>query len=579
MALEPARITDFAIAGTLGSGATARVFEATHIASGRPVAIKVLEPGAQVPELRERFAREALLLSNIKSRHIGQILGFGFERGQPFLVLERLRGETLDAKLRRDGPVRPPSSLDWIEQLLVGVRDVHAANVVHRDLKPANIFLLAEAGREIVKVIDFGIARLNDITQGGHGLTSPNHLLGSMGYMAPEAFRSARAVGFGTDLYAVGVVVFRMVSGHLPFVSRSLEALIRMKTERDAPLLSTIEGAPQFEELDWFVARALAREPQSRFQTAREMLEAWAKVRVAMTSPRPRPRPVGDYDVEDLVTNVDGRAKGTSAKPTGEPPTTHRQQIPTETDSATDTEIPVISYPEDVGDDGTTARRDAGPVIREHQARLAAGAKAMSGVIPRMPRDEDEAREMTLASEGVERSELETSDIELVIDDEPLSMAPNSGHTVVQAFSFQGEIPSVIAEDSADDVDTKVNNTKASEQAVPTPPPATKRPAPSTLRTASLTSPRSTAPRGAERKKVVKASSTEVAPKTIASPFGDEGHPPVPSTQRGRGSMYPPTTPEITPEPPPPATTAGVDLGELVKAALERQRALKKKRG
>src|SRR5690242_13894493 len=106
MALEPAKLSDFTLASTLGSGTTAKVYDAVHAASGRPVAIKLLDqPGAATSEMRERLAREALLLAGVESRHVGKILGFGFDKGQPFLVLERLTGETLDAKLRRDGPV------------------------------------------------------------------------------------------------------------------------------------------------------------------------------------------------------------------------------------------------------------------------------------------------------------------------------------------------------------------------------------------------------------------------------------------------------------------------------------------
>src|SRR5579862_7870927 len=98
MALERAKLADFQIAASIGSGTTARVYEAVHTATGRPVAIKMLEPSQAGVEMRERFAREALILAGLESRHVGKILGFGFEKGQPFLVLERLHGETLDAK-------------------------------------------------------------------------------------------------------------------------------------------------------------------------------------------------------------------------------------------------------------------------------------------------------------------------------------------------------------------------------------------------------------------------------------------------------------------------------------------------
>ncbi len=294
VSLEPSRLADFRLAGALGAGATAKVFDAVHIATGRPVAIKMLEPSARGSELRERFAREALFLANVTSQHVSRILGYGFDQGQPFLVLERLVGETLDAKLRRDGPVPPTLAYSWIEQLLAGVRDIHAANVIHRDLKPANIFIQREGSREIVKVIDFGVARLLEAADdGSQGLTSASHLLGSVGYMAPEQFAQASKVTPAADLYAVGVVIFRMITGQLPFVSKQIEAVIRMKREKDPPPLSTMPGAPSRAQLDWFVGKCLSRDLTQRFQSSREALDFWVRI-----------RPTFELE-EDLTTNVD----------------------------------------------------------------------------------------------------------------------------------------------------------------------------------------------------------------------------------------------------------------------------------
>jgi serine/threonine-protein kinase len=276
MALEPAKLSDFKLAGSLGSGATARVYEATQVVTGRPVAIKMMEDSGSTPEMRERFAREAILLSGVQSRHVSKILGFGFEKGQPFLVLERLAGETLDAKLRRDGPPQPKVAVKWIEQLIVGIRDCHDAKIIHRDIKPSNIFLHRDAVGEMVKVIDFGVARLRELTEDGSGaLTSANHLIGSMGYMAPEQFTNAKGVHFTADLYAIGVVIFRTLTGRLPFVSRNLHAVIRMKSEQVVPAISSMPGMPQNPLLDWFVQKATHREPNSRFKNAREMLDQW----------------------------------------------------------------------------------------------------------------------------------------------------------------------------------------------------------------------------------------------------------------------------------------------------------------
>ena len=281
--LQPAKLADFKLAGALGSGTTAKVYDAVHNTTGRSVAIKILEPSQSGSEMRERFAREAILLAGVASKHVGNIVGFGFERGQPFLVLERLNGETLDAKLRRDGAVPPTIAMRWIEQLLIGVRDCHDQQIIHRDIKPSNIFIHREQGfEETVKLIDFGVARLREITGDTGGLTSTNHLIGSMGYMAPEQFRNAKTVGFTADLYAIGVVIFRTLTGRLPFVSRSLEAVIRMKAEQLAPPVSSMPGMPRNVLLDWFVTKTMARDPAERFQSAREMLEHWWNVMASL---------------------------------------------------------------------------------------------------------------------------------------------------------------------------------------------------------------------------------------------------------------------------------------------------------
>ena len=138
VALEPLHLADFELGEPLGSGATSRVFAATHRSTNRQVAIKMLEPSHRnSSELRTRMQREAIMLSGVESPHVGRILGFGYEEEQPFLCLERLHGETLGDLLKRDGRIPIDQLVTAIEQLLVGVRDCHAAGVIHRDIKPA----------------------------------------------------------------------------------------------------------------------------------------------------------------------------------------------------------------------------------------------------------------------------------------------------------------------------------------------------------------------------------------------------------------------------------------------------------
>ena len=298
----------------IGSGSTAQVFDATHIASGGQVAIKILEAGARSSaELKERLAREAVMLADVTSRHVGRILGFGYEQDQPFLVLERLHGETLDDLMKREGAPTTAQLLAWVEQLLIGIRDCHQVGIIHRDIKPANIFLETSDDATYVKLIDFGVARLREIATVGVSLTSTHHLIGSMGYMAPEQFQYAKGVGPQADLYAVGVVLFRAIAGKLPFVNKSLEKVIRMKCEQDPPMLSSLPHVVALPLLDAFVAKALSRDPTLRHQDAREMLQEWWRVVATIDAEAPltiegMELAQGEDTNEDLtVTNMEVR--------------------------------------------------------------------------------------------------------------------------------------------------------------------------------------------------------------------------------------------------------------------------------
>lgn len=276
MGLAPVRFSDFRVTSTLGTGATARVLGAVRIATGEPVALKILEDSrGGSAELRERFAREAVLLGELSSRYVARLLGFGFDRGRPFLVLERLEGRTAAEHLEEHGRVALDRATAWGEALLLGLRDCHDAGIIHRDVKPANLFIaLAPRGHERPVLIDFGIARLRDTLSVGSGITRTNHVLGSVGYMAPEQLRRPREVGPEADLYAAGAVLYRVITGELPFLGASLQEVARRKESEDPPRASSVAGAPASPALDAFLARAMAREPKLRFASAREMLSA-----------------------------------------------------------------------------------------------------------------------------------------------------------------------------------------------------------------------------------------------------------------------------------------------------------------
>jgi serine/threonine-protein kinase len=303
--LDPVPWTDFELGKPIGYGGVARVFEAIDRKTGQPVALKLLDASARGShELRERLAREAVLLGAVQSPHVSGLLGHGWDGDQPFLVLERLQGETLADYLRREGRLSVARLIDWVEQLLLGVRDCHRANIIHRDVKPSNIFLAQGEGEATVKLIDFGVARIDEIVSAGSGLTNTHHLIGSIGYMAPEQVESARDVSPAADLYAVGVVVFRCVTGRLPFLGRSIEALTKLKCEGTAPAVSSIPGVVTSALLDAFVARALSRHPDARFATAGEMLQEWWRVGAALDRDTPLAEVEIVFDEDEWVSTL-----------------------------------------------------------------------------------------------------------------------------------------------------------------------------------------------------------------------------------------------------------------------------------
>jgi serine/threonine-protein kinase len=346
--LHPVALDDYEIHESLGSGASARVFAARHKRTGRPVAIKLLDPAARRSrELRERMAREAVLLASVSSPHVSRLLGYGWARDQPFLVLERLEGETLAERLRRESRLCNARLIDWVEQLLIGVRDCHRARVIHRDIKPANIFLERTepiGPPTVLKLIDFGVARLNEIATDGTSLTGTHHLIGSMGYMAPEQLEYARGVGPTADLYAVGVVVFRCVTGRLPFLGRSIEALTRLKCEGTPPAPSSLPGVLPNAALDAFVAKALSRDPQRRFASAVEMLEAWWRVGAALDRESELPAIDVEFDEDEWVSTVVESLSRTGSDPTATAPLA--AELPVERDGAdTDPTEPLMRRP------------------------------------------------------------------------------------------------------------------------------------------------------------------------------------------------------------------------------------------
>jgi tRNA A-37 threonylcarbamoyl transferase component Bud32 len=254
----------------LGRGGMGRVYEGTHVGSGRPVAIKVLSPKlARHPTHLERFRREAEMTSSLGHPNLVSVEFFDHESSDlAFYVMERLRGEPLSRVTSREGRVAPERAVDIVAQVLAGLDAAHRAGVIHRDLKPSNIFVTpGPDGRELVKVVDFGLAKL--LTSDATKLTVTGSVVGTPHYLSPE-----QALGHATDprsdLFACGVVLYELLTGVRPFDGKDVAELLKKIAHADARRVETV--APEVStELGDAVHRALARNPAHRFPSAAAM--------------------------------------------------------------------------------------------------------------------------------------------------------------------------------------------------------------------------------------------------------------------------------------------------------------------
>lgn len=244
----------------LGEGGMAVVYRARHQLVDRPVAVKVMNAHlARDASLKERFRREAKNAAALAHPNIVEISDYGeAEDGTPFLVMELLEGTSLDQMIDR-GPIPAPQVAAIGAQIARGLARAHDFGVIHRDLKPENVFVAhGPGGRPLPKILDFGIARsLHD-----QRLTSAGQIFGTPQYMAPERVTSIDA-GPAADLYALGVILFEMVTGQLPFQSTDLTGYLIAHMQQPVPKPSDlIAGVPR--RLEELILRLLAKKPEER---------------------------------------------------------------------------------------------------------------------------------------------------------------------------------------------------------------------------------------------------------------------------------------------------------------------------
>jgi hypothetical protein len=251
------------------------VYEAEHLAIGRLVAVKVLHPRhAAKPDASTRLHHEARVAGTIGHPNICEIYDIGrLDDGSPYLVMERLHGESLAERIQREGWVRHGDLAEIMVQVLSALVVAHEKGIVHRDLKPDNIFLSQRVGMPpIAKLLDFGISKADHIEDTAVGLTKTGMVMGTPYYMAPEQARGDRTLDHRVDLWAVGVVLYEALSGRRPFVARNYNALlVQILTSKHRPLKEVKPEVPA--GLCEIVDRALAKMREDRFQTARDFQE------------------------------------------------------------------------------------------------------------------------------------------------------------------------------------------------------------------------------------------------------------------------------------------------------------------
>src|SRR4051812_864318 len=260
----------YRIERVLGRGGMGVVVAAHHLVLDQVVAIKFLLPEALgSAEAVARFEREARAAVKIQSEHVARVTDVGrLENGAPYMVMELLRGRDLDVLLRERGPLPLAEVADYVLQAGEAIAEAHGLGIVHRDLKPPNLFLTERAdGSSCVKVLDFGISKLTDANSGvNQGMTRTAAVMGSPLYMSPEQLMSARDVDMRTDIWALGVICFELLTGKPPFEAETFPQLcMAISMSAPTPLRPYRPDLPQ--EVEAMLLRCLSKDPTKRYPT------------------------------------------------------------------------------------------------------------------------------------------------------------------------------------------------------------------------------------------------------------------------------------------------------------------------
>jgi len=259
----------------LGAGGMGMVVAATHLQLDERIAIKFLLPEAlRNPEAVARFGREAKAAVKIRGEHVARVIDVGtFENGAPYMVMEHLDGRDLSALIHEQGALSPTDAVDAVLQACEALAEAHALGIVHRDLKPANLFMVRRPdGTPCVKVLDFGISKLT-AAGSDHSMTKTSAVMGSPLYMSPEQMTASRQVDARTDIWAIGVVLYELLTGRVPFSAETLPEICGLILTAVPPAVRDhAPGVP--DGLQNVVRRCLEKDRERRFSNVSELAYA-----------------------------------------------------------------------------------------------------------------------------------------------------------------------------------------------------------------------------------------------------------------------------------------------------------------
>jgi serine/threonine-protein kinase len=257
----------------LGRGGMGAVYRGVDLLMERPVAVKLIAPDQDLDEASaQRFLREVRTTAKVQHQHIIEVYDLGqTERGELFFVMELLEGESLARRLKRENSMSPAWAVPIVAQICQALDVAHAAGIVHRDLKPANVMLISRTNNvSFVKLIDFGISKSTS-SEGPATLTKAGMLIGTLGYMAPEQL-SGRPVDGRTDIYSIGVLLYRMLTGTPVFADKGpVVAMYDHINVAPEPMRRRVPDAEISPLLDTIVLRCLAKSPDDRYQSVRDL--------------------------------------------------------------------------------------------------------------------------------------------------------------------------------------------------------------------------------------------------------------------------------------------------------------------